>query len=433
MNTWVSPIRRGWVVRDSVPGPDVDEFAEPDQVITALAQPGATDGTLLAVQHPHRTPAARAQGLDLRAALPIAHTALRELRASHYRPVTDVVGLSWGKGPTGSALGLLCVVDPAAVNTDGRAWVRHTEEVYPDVVAERAAMLSGLGCATSAAMLVPVDGGEQFTRLLCDAVAQLGAPAVSLPDARLWLAGKGELQDRLIEAACVQSLLVADGNHRVAAAAEAGNGSLLALITAGPALRIGPIHRVLVGTGLSLEDLAGRWRRIGLDVQPNHDRTPPQTPGTVVVVAGDAALHVKLPGLDIDHRQVENILIEQALGLDPAGPQVWPLPPGRPARPDADAVLLIAPVPLADVLAVHAAGQRMPRKATYFTPKPRSGLLLAEIPSPPPVESGVDEIPGRRAGPGAGHAHASAGSTGRDDPAVRGGRDRQVGPRPAHP
>jgi uncharacterized protein (DUF1015 family) len=37
-------------------------------------------------------------------------------------------------------------------------------------------------------------------------------------------------------------------------------------------------------------------------------------------------------------------------------------------------------VPLADVLAVHRAGLRMPRKSTFFTPKPRSGLLLAELP-----------------------------------------------------
>ena len=28
---------------------------------------------------------------------------------------------------------------------------------------------------------------------------------------------------------------------------------------------------------------------------------------------------------------------------------------------------------------VHAAGGRMPRKSTYFTPKPRSGLLLADL------------------------------------------------------
>jgi uncharacterized protein (DUF1015 family) len=42
-------------------------------------------------------------------------------------------------------------------------------------------------------------------------------------------------------------------------------------------------------------------------------------------------------------------------------------------------VVQLAPVSYADVLAVHAAGRRMPRKATYFTPKPRSGLVLAEL------------------------------------------------------
>jgi uncharacterized protein (DUF1015 family) len=38
-------------------------------------------------------------------------------------------------------------------------------------------------------------------------------------------------------------------------------------------------------------------------------------------------------------------------------------------------VLLIAPVPMKEVLA----GTKMPRKSTYFTPKPRSGLLLADL------------------------------------------------------
>jgi len=38
-----------------------------------------------------------------------------------------------------------------------------------------------------------------------------------------------------------------------------------------------------------------------------------------------------------------------------------------------------SPVPFADVLAVHRQGRRMPRKSTYFTPKPRSGLLLADL------------------------------------------------------
>jgi hypothetical protein len=390
MNAWIRPIRNGWVVRDPVrdhlPGPDVDEFAEPDQVIAALATPGAANGTLLAVQHPHRTPAALAAGLDLQAALPIAHEALDHLRASHYCQVNDVVALSWGDqpdGPGGEALGVMCVVDPAAVNADGLTFVRHTEEIYPEVVAERATMLSGLGCATSAAMLVPVDGGHAFTDLLRHAVAELGDPDVSIMDAtgqrnRMWLLGKGDLQDTVLRAACEQSLLVADGNHRVAAATCAGQGSLLALVTGGPDLRIGPIHRVLVGTGLGIDELASRWRAIGLRVHPTQDRTP--TPGTVVVVAGCTALRVQLPpGRTIDHQVVEDLMVERALGIDPSGASLRPLFDGQAPRAKADAVVLIAPVPLADVLAVHAAGQRMPRKATYFTPKPRSGLLLADV------------------------------------------------------
>jgi hypothetical protein len=392
MKSWVGRIKTGWVVRDTVPGPDVDEFAEPDQITAALARPGAAHATLLAAQHPHRTPAALARDLSVRDALPIGRAALSELRARHYLPVEDVVALSWGDGPNGSALGVLCIVDPAAVNKHGRAYVRHTEEVYPDVVAERAAMLSGLGCATSAAMLVPATAGAEFTELLLQAVAELGEPTISLTGNgsrdRMWLVGKGELQKAVLAAACGQSLLVADGNHRVAAAAMAGRGSLLALITGGPSLRIGPINRVLTGTGMDIGEMTRRWQETGLEVLPSDDRTPPAKPGTVVVVAGDKAWHVHLPRADhgadhdIDHRLVEHLMVERALGLDPAGPHVRPLPGSRAPRPDADAVLLIAPVPLADVLAVHGAGERMPRKATYFTPKPRSGLLLADIPAP---------------------------------------------------
>lgn len=38
--------------------------------------------------------------------------------------------------------------------------------------------------------------------------------------------------------------------------------------------------------------------------------------------------------------------------------------------------LLLNPTPVEAVIAVAAAGERMPRKSTYFTPKPRTGLVL---------------------------------------------------------
>jgi hypothetical protein len=378
--TWVRPIDRGWVVRREVPGPDVDEFAEPDRIVDALRR--ANSRTLLAVQHPHRTPAARARGLGLLDALPDARTTLSLLLRTDYREVTDVVAPYEVDGPDGTACGLLCMVDPAAVDAEGIGRVRHSEEVYPDVVAERAEALTGLGCATSAAMLVPVSERDTLTGTIRQATAGT-APAVSTVDSkgrrhRLWLLGPGPVREAVLAEAAADPLMVADGNHRVAAAAEAGLTGMLALVTAGPALRIGAFHRVLTGTGHTAADLATAWERHGLIVTRTEHAEPPAKPGTVVVRCPQGTLTVALPQ-GMDHAVVEDVLIRDALGIDPEGPHLRALAGDRPPPSTADAVLLLAPVPLADVLAVHAAGERMPRKSTYFTPKPRSGLLLADL------------------------------------------------------
>ena len=391
MARWVRAIRHGWVVQGDVPGPDVDEFAEATEVIAALASYQGGGDTLLAVQHPHRTPEALADGLSLAAALPAARQTLDRLRASAYRQVDEVVAPYRVDGPDGVAVGVLCLVDSAAVDLHGASRVRHSEQIYQEVVAERATVLAGLGCATSAAMLVPVGHGDQLTAAVLRSIDALGAPVVSMTDSggrthRLWLLDPGAQQDAVLTAAACGPLLVADGNHRVAAASAGERANLLALVTGGPALRIGAIHRALVATGLTAEDLAAAWRRKGLIVREVMDLKPPVRPGIVVVRAAGAGLLVELPALEpgepvprIDHGLVERLLIADALGIDPEGPHLHALPAGHSAGPDVDAVLQLAPVPFADVLTLHEQGRRMPRKSTYFTPKPRSGLLLAAL------------------------------------------------------
>ncbi|HEX3789773.1 MAG TPA: DUF1015 family protein [Pseudonocardiaceae bacterium] len=389
MSRWARAISTGWVVRHDVPGPNVDEFAEPGEVIAALD--GAPGDSLLAVQHPHRTPLARAEGLSLLAALPAARQALDRLRVSAYRQVDDVVAPYRVAGPDGVAVGVLCLVDAAAVDGEGLSRVRHSEEVYPRVVAERAAVLAGLGCATSAAMLVPVTAGDRLTAAVLRVIDALGPPSVSTTDSggrthELWLLGPGVEQDQLLADVQRGPLLVADGNHRVAAAASSTPATLLALVTAGPELRVGAINRALVNTGLTLADLAAAWRGKGLLVKETDDPVTPSKPGTVVVRAGAAGLVVELPAPAageavprIDHGLVERLLIAEALGIDPEGPLARALPAGHPAGARVDALMQFAPVPFADVLAVHEQGRRMSRKSTYFTPKPRSGLLLADL------------------------------------------------------
>lgn len=370
---WVRPIARGWIVRDEVPGPDVDEFAEPERVVAALAEPGAAARSLLAVQHPHRTPDAVVHGRELLDSLPAARNTLTLLLRTRYREVSNVVAPYEVDGPDGTACGVLCMVDPSAVDT-GR--VRHSEEVYPDIVEERARVLAGLGYATSAAMLVPVGERDDLTPEVRAHTAK-HAPAVSTVDSRgrrhrLWLTE----DTSLLTAVEAHPLMVADGNHRVATAARAGG--LLALVTAGPALRIGAFHRVLTGTGLTAADLARAWQGEGLTVRDVADALSPVEPGTTVVRCGPTTLVVDLPA-GLDHAVVEETLLAKALHLDPEGPNVLPLPAGRTPPPYADAVLELAPVPLRTVLAEHAAGRRMSRKSTYFTPKPRSGLLIAAL------------------------------------------------------
>jgi uncharacterized protein (DUF1015 family) len=48
----------------------------------------------------------------------------------------------------------------------------------------------------------------------------------------------------------------------------------------------------------------------------------------------------------------------------------------RAARTSGGIALLLNPTPVEAVIAVAAAGERMPRKSTLFTPKPRTGLLI---------------------------------------------------------
>jgi hypothetical protein len=373
---WARPITRGWIVRDEVPGPDVDEFAEPDRVAAALAKPGAATGTLLAVQHPHRTPAAVASGRDLLESMPAARNTLRMLLRTAYREVSTVVVPYEVDGPDGTACGVLCMVD--CERALGAGHVRPSEDVYPEIVNERAAVLAGLGYATSAAMLVPVGERDELTAEVRARTAGQ-PPAVSTVDSqgrrhRLWLT----TDTSLLTTVEAHPLMVADGNHRVAAAASAGLGSMLALVTAGPALRIGAFHRVLTNTGLTATDLASAWRTAALPVSEHPNAPAPTEPGTVIVRCPNTALMVDLPA-GLDHAVVEETLLASALHLNPEGPHVHPLAAGRTPPPGTDAVLELSPVSLRTVLAEHAAGRRMPRKSTYFTPKPRSGLLLADL------------------------------------------------------
>src|SRR4029453_8985988 len=92
----------------------------------------------------------------------------------------------------------------------------------------------------------------------------------------------------------------------------------------------------------------------------------------------------------LDHAVVERVLIRGLLGLDPGDRTIGYIGGDYPASRlasevdagRADAALLLAPVSVEDFVAVNLARLKMPRKSTWFTPKARTGLVLADVHDP---------------------------------------------------
>jgi uncharacterized protein (DUF1015 family) len=112
-----------------------------------------------------------------------------------------------------------------------------------------------------------------------------------------------------------------------------------------------------------------------------------------VLYAAGTVHHVVLPaGGDttverLDHAVVERTVLGEGLGLEPGDKRVtyvggdYP-PAWLAAEVDAgraDLAVLIAAVTTDDFVAVNLARQKMPRKSTWFTPKARGGLVLADL------------------------------------------------------
>ena len=90
---------------------------------------------------------------------------------------------------------------------------------------------------------------------------------------------------------------------------------------------------------------------------------------------------------NLDHALVERIILADVLGLDPADKAITYVGGDYPAdwlRGEVDAgraalAILIPPVTVDDFVAVNLARRKLPRKSTWFTPKARAGLVVAEL------------------------------------------------------
>lgn len=400
---YVHPIDVAWLSTGGTGAQNYDEFADDAEIETVLA---AQPTSALAIEMPHCTPAARAVGLGFAAALDDAAARLIALKEQD-RLVRhqDAVVAYRIAGDQATAYGLFALVDTAEISAaaDQPGHVVRNEDVFLEKVAERTALIRRLGHLLSPVLLIASAEGPRLERLLAETIGGLGEPAVRDVDQlgqehALWLLPADDRRERILELAGSGELVVADGNHRSLAAQQAGLSRFLAVITSAGSLRIRAYNRLVRGLTVPVSELVERLRAAGCEVHPGEG--PPQVPaqpGALALYAGGRTYAVSLPEragdvVDrLDHTAVDRVLFGQVLGLDPDDKRISPV--GGDYSPDwlteqvdagrADLAVLISPVTVADFLDVNLRRGKMPRKSTWFTPKARTGLVVAQLPREP--------------------------------------------------
>jgi len=386
--TIAHPIARAWLSTGGTGAQNYDEFAD-DAEITAIV--AANPASALAVEMPHRAP--ETLGRSFAEALPAASDRLARAKAAgRYAPHEDIVALYRITGAEGTAYGLWTMVDTAQISTsaDEPGLVIRNEDVFVEKVRERVALARATGHLLSPVLLLQTADGLHAA--LAGATAAAGAPDVTDTDQagrthEVWALPPGERQAALLALAGAGELVVADGNHRSLAAQTAGLDRFLAVVTTPASVAIQPYNRLVSELTLPPAELIAR-----LHAQPTQG--VPAQRGTIHLYLDGRMFAVTLPtdpaapDVDnLDHALVERVLLRDVLGLDPGDKRIsyvggdYPVAwlTGEVDAGRAELAILIAPVAVDDFVAVNLARQKLPRKSTWFTPKARAGLVLAEL------------------------------------------------------
>ncbi len=400
-DTIAYPIDVAWISTGATGAQNYDEFASEAEAEVAIAR---HPHSVLGIEMPHCTPAALANGTSFTAALPDAVQQLRRLQAEgQFRRIDDVVAPYRITSETGTTYGVLLMIDTDQVSSspDEPGQVIRNEDVSAETVAQRVALITSLKHLLSPVLLIQAQGAADLEDLLAELANSLGQQMVRDTDQHgqdhdVWLLPPGEQRDQLLALVSAGELIVADGNHRTLAAQQAGLPRFLALVTTPGSAHIRAYNRLVTRLGMPADDLLDRLRAIGAEIAPWEGEVAiPVLPGTVALYLEHGQAHaVTLPPVTtgtvvdrLDHSVVERVILGDILGLRPQDQAIRYVGGDYPAEwltaevdaGRAEAAILVSPVAVEDFLAVNLERLKMPRKSTWFTPKARAGLVLAEL------------------------------------------------------
>ena len=363
-----------------------------------------------------REPAADSSDTDRYAAARAALDAWRAAGALRPDPDPALYVYEQADPTTGHAQrGLLGAL--ALTRADDEIVLPH-ENTMAGPVSDRLALYTAVEADLEPIFLV-YDGGGAASAAVAGADAAVPLVDALLPDGlrhRLWALTDAAQLAQIAADLLPRKALIADGHHRYATylqrqgeqhAAGLGSGpwdaGLTFLVDAtafGP--EVHPIHRVIPGrapqdlaeaaaSGMQVRELAG-------DASSAIDELAGANGAAFVLTDGERAWLLTEP-------DVGRMAAALPAGHSPAWkaldvsvlhgyvvPSLWGLTDTvetvgyehdvdsaiAAARRSAGTAVLLNPTPVAAVAAVAAGGERMPRKSTLFTPKPRTGLVIRD-------------------------------------------------------
>ncbi|MCW2522463.1 MAG: hypothetical protein JWO63_798 [Frankiales bacterium] len=332
-----------------------------------------------------------------------------------------------GAGVTRGLLGAVELRDPA------EGVILPHENTMAGPVADRLALMSQTQANLEPIYLV-YDGGGAASRLVAEISAREPLALAHTPDGvthRLWAETDPATLDKVAADLSTRRALIADGHHRYATyrqlqAEHAGapgpwdRGLTLLVDSSSYGPQVHPIHRVIA---LGFPEALTAVREVAKvsDTVPlaEAERRLDEIEGfalalsdgqeTVIVTELDPALVQEALGSAAGSTlgQLDVSVLHQVLV-----PRVWSLPDEvgtvdyehsvadavAAARARGGTAVLLRATPVSAVAAVAAAGQRMPRKSTLFTPKPASGLVIRRFAdAAPAAEPGYSSAAARSA------------------------------------
>lgn len=209
-----------------------------------------------------------------------------------------------------------------------------------------------------------------------------------------------EMEETAAAAAGLDSLYITDGHHRVAASRSEGAspGWFMAVMFPAGQMRVLEYNRcVMLDEKPDLDDffrkLGPEWEVAGMGwIGTTSSR--PSAPGEICMLTGGVWRRLRFAGRrpddpveGLDVSLLHNRILGPVLGVTEIDDPRLSLVMGADAvtrlesRARGDERVMgfaLYPVPIEQLLAAADAGRLMPPKSTWFTPKPRSGLVVAE-------------------------------------------------------